>query len=184
MLRTLERILSMYPLGAFCCAVFQIGIGEDVSSADIFPKQVWKLSELCSPAETSVDSAFYSPTDLRIAYPQQACICRFPPRVRQVHWNLSPTFILSVDWRISPTEFTFPSAAVLFSNMSEKSLLSLQSLPAELEYPISFGSPAGVFHHFCIFCIFSDHCILKLRSIPIQYGALRHRKIQTYAFMC
>ena len=107
MLRTLERILSMYPLGALCCAVFQIGICEDVSSADILPKQVWKLSELCSPAETSVDSAFYSPTDLRIAYPQQACICRFPPRVRQVHWNLSPTFILSVDRRISPAEFTF-----------------------------------------------------------------------------
>ncbi|KAI5427167.1 hypothetical protein KIW84_032549 [Lathyrus oleraceus] len=62
-----------------------IGTCEDVSSADIFPKQVWKLSELCSPAETSVDSAFYSPTDLRIAYPQQACICRFPPRVRQTH---------------------------------------------------------------------------------------------------
>ena len=57
----------------------------------------------------------------------------------------------------------YPSpAAVLFSNMSEKSLLSLQSLPAELEYLISFGSPAGVFHHFCILhivIIASSKCI-------------------------
>ena len=183
MLRTLERILSMYPLGAFCCAVFQVGICEDVSSADIFPKQVWKLSELCSPAETSVDSAFYSPTDLRIAYPQQACICRFPPRVRQVHWNLSPAFILSVDWRISPAEFTFPQQQC-YSPTWVRSRCSPCRVSPQSWSTRSVLAPQPEFFIIFAFLHFSDHCILKLRSIPIQYGALRHRKIQTYAFMC
>ena len=151
MLRTLERILSMYPLGAFCCAVFQVGICEDVSSADIFPKQVWKLSELCSPAKTSVDSAFYSPN--------RSKDCLFPAGLYLPFSSPSEAGSLKSISSICPicglkdipSGVYLPPAAVLFSNMSEKSLLSLQSLPAELEYPISFGSPAGVFHHFCIF---------------------------------
>jgi hypothetical protein len=130
---------------------FRIGICEDVSSADIFPKQVWKLSELCSPAETSVDSAFYSPTDLRIAYPPAGLYLPISSPSEAGSLKFISSIYPICGLKDIPSGVYLSPAAVLFSNMSEKSLLSLQSLPAELEYPISFGSPAGVFHHFCIF---------------------------------
>ena len=64
----------------------------------------------------------------------------------------------------SPAEFILSPAAVLFSSMSEKSVLSpqstpQQSLPAELEYLISFGSQAGVVHPLHFAC--NNHCIPK-----------------------
>jgi hypothetical protein len=53
-----------------------------------------------------------------------------------------------------------------------------QSLPTELEYLIVW-LPS----QFCIW-----HIVIITSSnrvaFPFQYGALRHRKIQTYAFMC
>jgi hypothetical protein len=138
MLRTLERILSMYSLGSFCCVVFQVGICEDVSSADILPKQVWKLSELCSPAKTSVDSAFYSPTDLRIAYPQQARICQFPPRVSLFHWIYLQH--LSYLWTegYPRRSLSFPSSSAILQHECEVALPFLkQSSPQSI-------SPRGV----------------------------------------
>ena len=192
MLRTLERILSMYPLGAFCCAVFQVGICEDVSSADILPKQVWKLSELCSPAETSVDSAFYSPTDLRIAYPPAGLYLPIssPSEADSLKF-ISSIYPICGLKDIPSGVYLFP-AAVLFFNMSVKSLYHSSSRVPRRVFPQEesphrvrvsdhFGSLARVHLHFAC----SNHCILKNRvAFPFINGALRHRKIQTYAFMC
>ena len=145
MLRTLERILSMNPLGAFCCAVFQIGICEDVSSADILPKQVWKLSELCSPAETSVDSAFYSPTDLRIAYPPAGLYLPIssPSEAGSLKFisNIYPICGLK----------DIPSGVYHSPSRVPRRVFPQEKSPHRVRVSDHFGSPARVFHHLAFF---------------------------------
>ena len=85
-------------------------------------------------------------------------------------WLILGISVLQHEWEVSalPTEFS-------------SSRFPQQSLPTEWSI-WSVGSLAGF--SFTLHFACSDHCILKTRSISIQYGALRHRKIQTYAFMC
>jgi len=108
MLRTLEHILSMYPWGiVFCCFT-----GRLLWSS---PQQVLLGASLISvravfPCRGVCGWYLHSSADVRTAYPQQACVGRFPPV------EIPTECLVDVSPGVSPAEFVmrmlFPSSWV------------------------------------------------------------------------
>ena len=168
MLRTLERILSIYPLGAFCCAVFQIGICEDVSSADIFPQASLEAIRAMFPCGDVCGWC--------LLFPNRSKDCLSPAGLYLPTSSPSGAGSLKVISNIYstrglkdiPSGVYLSPAAVLFFNMSVKSfyhspsrvprrVFPQEESPHRVRVSDHFGSLARVHLHFAC----SNHCILK-----------------------
>ena len=74
-----------------------------------------------------------------------------------------------------------PSGVYYSPSRVPRRVFPQEESPHRVRVSDHFGSLARVHLHFAC----SNHCIRKNRvAFPFINGALRHRKIQTYAFMC